>query len=93
VHANDRFEASVKVANVGRRAGEDIVLAFVQRPDGGRQLVAFTRVALGKGDGAKVKLSFSVSKLAVTQPSGQRAVTPGSYKLLAGSLSQTFQVG
>jgi beta-glucosidase len=93
VHANDRFEASVNVANVGRRAGEDIVLAFVQRPDGGRQLVAFTRVALGKGDGAKVKLSFSVSKLAVTQPSGQRAVTPGGYKLLAGGLSQTFQVG
>jgi beta-glucosidase len=93
VHANDRFEASVKVANVGRRAGEDIVLAFVQRPDGGRQLVAFTRVALGRGDGAKAKLRFSVSRLAVTQPSGQRAVTPGSYELLVGGLSQTFQVG
>jgi beta-glucosidase len=93
VHAHDRFEASVKVANVGRRAGEDIVLAFVQRPDGGRQLVAFTRVALGKGGGAKAKLSFSVSRLAVTQASGQRAVTPGSYKLLVGGLSQTFQVG
>jgi beta-glucosidase len=93
VHANDRFEASVKVANVGRRAGEDVVLAFVQRPDGGRQLVAFTRVGLGRGDGAKVKLRFSVSRLAVTQASGQRAVTPGRYQLSVGGLSQTFQVG
>jgi beta-glucosidase len=92
VHAGDRFEASVKVANVGRRAGDDTVLAFVQRPDGGRQLVAFTRVSLGRWDRAKVRLSFPVWRLAVTQPSGQRAVTPGTYKLLVGGLSQTFQV-
>jgi hypothetical protein len=53
VQADARFEASLEVANVGRRAGDDIVLAFVQRPDGGRQLVAFTRVSLGRWDGAR----------------------------------------
>jgi hypothetical protein len=40
-----------------------------------------------------VKLSFPVSRLVVTQPSGQRAVTPGTYQLLVGGLSRTFQVG
>jgi beta-glucosidase len=93
VQAGDRFEASVKVANAGRRAGEDIVLAFVQRPDGARQLVAFTRVAVGKRSGRKVALSFDVSRLAVTQSSGERAVTPGTYTLMVGGLSQAFQVG
>lgn len=83
----------VKVANVGRRSGEHIVLAFVERPDGGRQLVAFDRVRLDKGDGVKVKLSFPVSRLAVTQASGERAVTPGTYELVVGKLSRSFRVG
>ncbi|HEX7299983.1 MAG TPA: glycoside hydrolase family 3 N-terminal domain-containing protein [Solirubrobacteraceae bacterium] len=93
VRADDRFEATVKVANVGRRDGDDVVLAFVQRPDGGRQLVAFTRVSVHRGDRAKARLSFPVTRLAVTQASGERAVTPGSYTLVVGGLSQTFQVG
>jgi len=93
VHADGRLDASVKVANVGRRSGEHIVLAFVERPDGGRQLVAFDRVRLDKGDGAKVKLSFPVSRLAVTQASGERAVTPGTYELVVGKLSRSFRVG
>ena len=51
-------DASVKVRNVGRRSGDDTVLAFVVRPDGGRQLVAFPRVRLDRGDGASVRLAF-----------------------------------
>jgi beta-glucosidase len=85
--------ASVKVRNVGRRPGDDIVLAFVVRPDGGRQLVAFTRVHLWRGDRDRVRLGFRVSQLAVTQASGERAVTPGTYRLVVGNLSRTFRVG
>jgi len=86
-------DASVKVRNAGRRSGDDTVLAFVVRPDGGRQLVAFPRVRLDRGDGANVRLRFRVSQLAVTQASGERAVTPGTYRLVVGNLSQTFRVG
>jgi beta-glucosidase len=93
VDANDWFSASVKVRNAGRRSGDDTVLAFVVRPDGGRQLVAFPRVHLDRGDAANVKLGFRVSQLAVTQASGERAVTPGVYRLVVGDLSQTFRVG
>jgi beta-glucosidase len=93
VQAGDWVRASVKVRNAGSRAGDDTVLAFVQRPDGGRQLVSFARVGLDRGDGARVRLSFPVSRLAVTQASGERAVTPGTYKLIVGDLSRTFQVG
>jgi hypothetical protein len=69
------------------------VLAFVVRPDGGRQLVAFSRVRLDCGDGAKVRLGFRASQLAVTRASGERAVTPGTYRLVVGNLSQPFRVG
>jgi beta-glucosidase len=92
VSAGDRVDASVKVRNVGRRAGNDTVLAFVVRPDGGRQLVAFQRVGLDRGDSAKARLGFAASRLAVTQPNGQRAVTPGTYRLVVGDVSQTFRV-
>jgi beta-glucosidase len=93
VGANDWVSASVKVRNAGRRSGDDTVLAFVVRPDGGRQLVAFPRVRLDRGDGANVRLGFRASQLAVTQPSGERAVAPGTYRLVVGDLSQTFRIG
>ncbi len=93
VGADDWVNASVKVRNAGRRSGDDTVLAFVVRPDGGRQLVAFSRVRLDRGDGAKVRLGFRASQLAVTQASGERAVTPGTYRLVVGNLSQPFRVG
>jgi beta-glucosidase len=93
VDANGWVSASVKVRNAGRRSGDDTVLAFVVRPDGGRQLVAFPRVRLDRGDGANVRLGFRASQLAVTQPSGERAVAPGTYRLVVGDLSQTFRVG
>jgi hypothetical protein len=50
-------------------------------------------VHLDRGDGANVSLGFRVSQLAVTQASGERAVTPGTYRLVVGDLSQTFRVG
>jgi beta-glucosidase len=93
VQAGNWVRASVTVRNAGRRDGDDTVLAFVQRPDGGRQLVAFQRVRLDRGDGAKVGLSFPLSRLAVTQASGQRAVTPGTYTLTVGALRRSFTVG
>ncbi len=43
-----RISASVDVANVGRRPGTDIVLAFLVAGDGSRRLVAFDRVDLGR---------------------------------------------
>ena len=42
--------------------------------------MAFSRVRLDRGDGAKVRLGFRASQLAVTQASGERAVTPGTYR-------------
>jgi beta-glucosidase len=80
VQSGDTVRASVKVRNVGRSAGTDTVLAFVQSSDGARKLAAFKRVSLDAGDGAKVTLSFP-------------APAPGSYKLVVGDQTRSFAVG
>jgi beta-glucosidase len=80
VQSGGTMRASVKVRNVGRSAGTDTVLAFVQSSDGARKLAAFKRVSLDAGDGAKVTLSFA-------------APAPGSYKLVVGDQTRSFAVG
>ena len=80
VWSGDTVRASVKVRNVGRRAGTDTVLAFVQSTDGSRKLAAFRRVSLDPGRGAKVTLSFP-------------APAPGSYQLVVGDQTRSFTVG
>ena len=80
VQSGGTMRASVKLRNVGRSAGTDTVLAFVQSSDGARKLAAFKRVSLDAGDGAKVTLSFA-------------APAPGSYKLVVGDQTRSFAVG
>jgi beta-glucosidase len=80
VWSGNTVRASVKVRNAGRRAGTDTVLAFVQSADGTRKLVAFRRVDLGAGRGAKVTLTFA-------------APAAGSYKLVVGDQTRSFTVG
>jgi beta-glucosidase len=75
--------ATVKVRNTGPRAGDDTVLAFVKRPDGGRQLVAFQRVHLWRGSVTTAELAFSPAEL---------GLAPGTYTLQVGDLSKRFRV-
>ena len=74
-----RITASVDVANVGRQAGGDTVLAFLVAGDGGRRLVAFDRVVAGPGRRATARLAFSAPA--------------GSYRLVVGDLSRPIRVG
>jgi beta-glucosidase len=80
VSPGDTVRASVKVRNVGSRAGTDTVLAFVQSSDGARKLAAFRRVSLDARHGAKVTLTFP-------------APAPGSYELVVGDQTREFTVG
>jgi beta-glucosidase len=74
-----RISASVDVANVGRSAGTDTVLAFLVSGDGSRRLVAFDRVEPGRHHGGTAHLTFSAPA--------------GSYKLVVGDLSRPLRVG
>jgi beta-glucosidase len=75
----ERIDASVDVANVGRRPGANTVLAFLVAADGSRRLVAFDRVVAGKHRRTTAHLTFSAPA--------------GSYKLVVGDLSRPIRVG
>jgi beta-glucosidase len=97
VDPGDQVKASIDLGNEGKRSGDDVVLAFVERkvgPDTApvRQLVAFNRVRLGTGKQKEVNLSFPADRLAVTVASGDRQVVPGRYRLTVEGKSTTFTV-
>ena len=75
----ERVDASVDVANVGRRPGADTVLAFLVASDGSRRLVAFDRVVASPHRSTTARLTFRAPA--------------GSYKLVVGDLSRPIRVG
>lgn len=81
--------ATVRVSNVGERAGTDVVqlyardlFASVTRPVA--QLLAYERVSLDPGDSATVTFSVPASRLAFTGRGGRRIVEPGAVDLWVG---------
>jgi beta-glucosidase len=95
VAADSTVDVTAELRNDARRSGDEVVLAFAERAGGApaRRLVAFTRTHLGGRDRRRVGLSFPVSRLAVTQPDGSRAVVPGTYRVSVGDRTKTFMVG
>jgi beta-glucosidase len=93
--------ATFTVANTGTRAGTDIVPVYVHQPVSDvvvppQRLVGFARVGLDAGQSKSVRVSFPVSRLAVTpadiDATGRPAVEPGGYQAQVGSLTANFTV-
>lgn len=89
VPAGDDLLVSVRVRNVGDRAGIDVVqlygrdrFASVTRPLA--QLLAYGRVALAAGEEVHVHFRVPASTLAFTSTSGDRIVEPGDIDLWVG---------
>ena len=85
----------VRLRNVGKRAGEEVVQAYVVPPDSGeragltdpvlqRQLAGFARVALAPGRSRAVSLTLDPRSLSVVARDGTRRVLPGRYRLWIG---------
>jgi beta-glucosidase len=81
--------ASVRVRNTGARVGEEIVqlylhdvVAGVTRPV--KQLVDFSRVALGPGEEAEVSFRLHADRTAFTGRDLQRIVEAGEVDILVG---------
>lgn len=89
VPAGGEFTASVRVTNVGARAGTDVVqlyardvYASVTRPVA--QLLAFQRVQLSPGESAIVTFTVPTSRLAFTGRDGYRIVEAGRVEIWVG---------
>ncbi len=83
-------EVTVRVANVGDRAGDEVVqlylhdpVARVARP--ARLLVGFSRVHLQPGGACDVVFSVHADRTAYTGPELERLVEPGEIQLLVGT--------
>ena len=79
---------SVVVTNHGPRAGDEVVLAFISRPDGAdgpvKQLFAFERIHLAAGESKTVHLLPSVRDLSLVDASGRAVLTPGRVRVTVG---------
>jgi beta-glucosidase len=93
--------ATFTVANTGSRSGTTVVPVYVSQPVSTlvvppRRLVGWARVDLAAGQSRTVNVSFPVSQLAVTtgdiDASGRRAVEPGAYQVLVGSMTANFTI-
>jgi beta-glucosidase len=92
---------TLTVTNTGGRAGTDVIPVYVHQPVSDvvapdRRLVAFTRVTLNPGEARTVRVSFPVSRLAVTPAdvngAGTPAVEPGGYQVVVDNLTAPFTV-
>lgn len=88
-------QVSVRVANKGKLAGEEVVQAYLVPPGSGgkgglttpilqRQLVGFSRAALKPGKAADVRFTIDPRGLSTVARDGTRTVQPGRYRLWVG---------
>ena len=84
--------ASIEVANVGDRAGDEVVqlygrddVASVARPQ--RQLIGFARVTLEAGESRTVRFTIHPSRLAFYDQSMRFVVEPGTFTFSVGASS------
>ena len=67
--ADGKIDVSVNVKNTGRRAGDEVVQLYVRHLDSAvpralKELKAFTRIHLARGEAKMVRLSLPASRLA-----------------------------
>jgi beta-glucosidase len=86
--ASDPLRVSVAVTNVSKRAGDEVVEAYLKTPqrDGPiHSLVAFRRVHLDPSESRTVEFELDARAMSSVEVNGQRAVLAGNYRLSVGS--------
>jgi beta-glucosidase len=92
VAVDGEFEASVVVANVGEREGDEVVQLYLRDEEASvtrpvKELRGFRRVHLAAGEARTVRFRISVEQLAFTGVDGRPRIEPGRTTVMAGSSS------
>lgn len=93
----DKIEMSLKVKNTGSMAGTETVQIYISDIDQKvfkpvKELKAFRKVKVSPGADTEVKIEISVSDLSYFDEKLMKwVVSPGSYKLIAGSSSKDLR--
>jgi len=80
---------SVEVANVGRRAGDEVVQLYVTDPEASvprpiASLAGFERVHLAPGARKTVRFTLVPEQLSLVTDDGQRKIEPGEWRVAVG---------
>jgi beta-glucosidase len=83
---------SVRVANIGERAGREVAQLYVRqlvasRSRPLRKLVAFEKVSLSPGEAKIVTFRVPVETLGFHRDDGSYVVEPGPFQVFAGNSS------
>ena len=84
VAAGQPIQATVKVTNTGKLAGDEVVEAYLKTPqaDGPVQsLAGFERLHLAPGESREVAMTLTPRSLSSVDSQGQRAILSGRYQL------------
>ncbi|HEX7496208.1 MAG TPA: glycoside hydrolase family 3 N-terminal domain-containing protein [Candidatus Limnocylindrales bacterium] len=86
------FEASVEVANLGDRAGDEVVQLYIRDEEASvtrpvKELRGFKRVRLAAGEVRRVRFGLSVEQMAFTGVDGRLVIEPGLVTVMAGTSS------
>jgi beta-glucosidase len=87
-HGED-VEVSVTVANVGERAGDEVVQLYVKSLDAPfvvplHELRGFERIPLEPGESRRVSFTLTTRDLSLIDESGARIYQPGRYQVFVG---------
>jgi len=93
IRPDESLTASVTVTNVGEYAGEEVVQLYVRDLVGSvtrpvRQLAAFQKIRLDKGERRKVSFTVSEADLAFYRQDMTWGAEPGEFRLYIGTSSQ-----
>ncbi len=97
VSTEESISVEVDIANVGDRAGEEVVCLYVNDivssvTTPGKELQAFRRIALEPGEKKTVKIFLTPDQLSLYNSEMQQVVEPGAFEVFAGPLSGRFEV-
>ncbi|MGA3057337.1 MAG: glycoside hydrolase family 3 N-terminal domain-containing protein [Candidatus Limnocylindrales bacterium] len=92
VPIDGEFEASVEVANVGDRAGDEVIQLYLRDDEASvtrpvKELRGFKRIGLAAGEVRTLRFRLAVEQLAFTGVDGRLRVEPGRVTVMAGTSS------
>ncbi len=89
IEAGEKVTVSVRVANTGDRAGDEVVQLYVCDVEAStrvplRQLRGFTRVHLAPGEVQTVSFTLGPDAFALVNEAGERVIEPGAFEISVG---------
>jgi beta-glucosidase len=97
IKANEKIEVSVKVANTGKYAGEEVVQLYIRDRVGSvvrpvKELKDFQKIKLQPGETKTVRFTIDKERLSFFSDKLQWIAEPGEFDLMIGSSSEDIRL-